>query len=284
MKVIKKITVFLILLLIIIPLLSSNAYVKAASSNSYSDWDYVQEGWSLLGRDVNYKTFIPTSVSTSKYSEVTKNAKPFLEYRRTILKAMSIDGILYAAVLIDFYMNPNNYGSLSNPKCRSKYLTVTTSMSTGRVIDCAPLNQPSSKTVTVSGGGGLTLGGQADNNKNKNINGNISGSFTIGETKNVYELSFQPQRLLASDNVVRGFKVKYSYYKPNENKRDYLNYTSALRYIAIYKLDTPLYQTYNLSIQLDVCFFYDRAILSNIYVYGTIQVPVSFNLAGSVKM
>ncbi|HEY8390012.1 MAG TPA: hypothetical protein VIL26_03570 [Clostridia bacterium] len=108
MKKIKKIAVFFMLLIIISHVFGSRAIVKASSDN-VSEWSYIQEGWSLVARDVNYKTFIPSNVSTSKYSEVTKNAKPFLEYRRTILKAKSIDGVPYVAVLLDFYMNPNNY-------------------------------------------------------------------------------------------------------------------------------------------------------------------------------
>lgn len=158
-------------------------------------------------------------------------------------------------------------------------------MDAAKVDSCAPLNQPSFMQVTVFGGAGLTLGGQFGSQNQKSVNGAISGSFNIGKTESRFELSFKPQRIMDKDNVVREFKVTYSYYKPERSKRDYLNYTSALRYIAVYKLDNTEYHKYTLFIKFNVCFFYDRAVLSNINVYGSISVPVVFMPAiGYVEM
>lgn len=174
-------------------------------NNSSPRWDFDQEAWSLLARDEDYKIFFPKKVSCSDYSIISQEAEPFLEYRRTLLKAQAGDGTTYVAVLIDFYMNPYNKKDeydIKKYKCRSKYLTVTTYMDDATVGET-------------------------------HIDYNDAGNH-----KGKYELSIIASKVLDEKTKnPKGLKINYLYYKPARNDSYYLISMTPLKYLAIYRLD-----------------------------------------------
>lgn len=130
------------------------------------------------------------------------------------------------------FVNPNN---LKKDRCKSEAVSLSSWYFDGGVVEGSPLATPGSQTVTVSGGGGISIGLEG-----KNPKGDISGTFSISKTKKIYDLDITGYRekINSGDKYIRKFRVVYNYVDGLQNDISYFKSTSALRYLVIYEKNT----------------------------------------------
>jgi hypothetical protein len=148
------------------------------------------------------------------------------------------------------YVNPNN---IKKDRCKSEAVSLSSWYFEGGLIEGSPLATPGSKTVTVSGGGGISIGYEG-----KTPEGSITGTFNISKTKTIYDLDIAGYRevINSGDKFNRKFRVVYNYVDGLQNDITYFKSTSALRYLVIYEKNTTT-NIYQINMSLYGKFVYD---------------------------
>lgn len=271
MNSIKKITILLSAIFICFFLLSFEQVSATSIVNDFDDWKIPIE-WKFIN--------VPDGIHVPKLYDVdgglTKSiaeyCKPNVELLVYIYEGYdSKNNVEYIALMADIYVNPNN---IKNKRCRSEFVKLESTFYDGGLVSGSPTASPQETTVTVTGGGGLTIG--YDGSK---VSGNIVGNFSVTKTENKPDLIISGYRKKINDNdmVNRKFLVEYNYRKGTRNDVPFLYSSTGLRYLAIYYKYTNQ-DIYSIDLMLYAKFTYDAPWpLDNKNITDTFNLKVSIN-------